>query len=211
MGVPLFVGLAAIAIAACASGEPKTDAERLARGRELVHQMSERLASATQLTATTTEVRDVVRASGAKEAVSQTGAYTVRRPDRFYTKGTGGPGLEAWYDGKNVTVAAHQHKVFAQAPMPETIDRTLDALAERYDMALPVGDLFYSSAEKALLSDTTTGGYVGIETVGGTPCTHLSFHDVGWIGSSGCPRRVNLCRSGSRCCRRSALASPRST
>ena len=50
--------------------------------------------------------------------------------------------------------------------MPDTIDRTLDALAERYDMALPMGDLFYGSAEKALLSDTTTGGYVGTETCG---------------------------------------------
>ena len=37
--------------------------------------------------------------------------------------------------------------------MPDTIDRTLDVLAERYDMALPMGDLFYGSAEKALLSD----------------------------------------------------------
>ena len=54
--------------------------------------------------------------------------------------------------------------------MPETIDRTLDALAERYDMALPMGDLFYGSAEKALLSDTTTGGYAGTENVGDTPC-----------------------------------------
>ena len=45
--------------------------------------------------------------------------------------------------------------------MPDTIDRTLDALAERYDMALPLGDLFFSSPEKALLSDSTTGGYVG--------------------------------------------------
>ena len=55
--------------------------------------------------------------------------------------------------------------------MPETIDRTLDALAERYDMALPLGDLFYSSAEKALLSDTATGGYAGTENVGDTPCS----------------------------------------
>ena len=50
--------------------------------------------------------------------------------------------------------------------MPETIDRTLDALAERYDMPLPMGDMFYSSPEKALLSDTTTGGYAGTENVG---------------------------------------------
>ena len=76
--------------------------------------------------------------------------------------------------------------------MPETIDRTLDALAERYDMALPMGDLFYGSAEKALLSDTTTGGYVGTENVGDTPCYHLAFQDTGvdwelWLPVQGEP------------------------
>ena len=92
----------------------------------------------------------------------------MRRPDRFYTQVDGGTGLESWYDGKQVTVALREDKVFAQAPMPETIDRTLDALAERYDMALPLGDLFYSSPAKALLSETTTGGYAGTENVGST-------------------------------------------
>ena len=112
---------------------------------------------------------------------------------------TGGRGLESWYNGKTMTIAAHPQKVFAQAPMPETIDRTLDALAERYDMALPMGDLFYSSAEKALLSDTTTGGYVGTENVGDTPCSHLAFQDVGvdwemWLPVQGepLPKRLKV-------------------
>ena len=184
--------LATICLAACGTGEPTTDAERLARGRELVQQMSARLAAAKQVTVTTTEVRDVVHASGRKEPVAQTAVYTVRRPDRFYAKMTGGRGLETWYNGKTVTIASHPEKVFAQAPMPENIDRTLDALAERYDMALPMGDLFYSSAEKALLSDTTTGGYAGTENVGDTPCIHLAFKDVGadwelWLPAQGDP------------------------
>ncbi len=149
-----MAAISLVVCGACGPREPATDAERLARGRELVQQMSARLAAATAVSVTTTEVRDVVRVSGTKEPVSQTGVYTVRRPDRFYTKMTGGRGLETWYNGKTLTIAAHPDKVFAQAPMPETIDRTLDALAERYDMALPMGDLFYSSAEKALLSDT---------------------------------------------------------
>ena len=83
-------GLAIITLLACGPREPRTDAERLARGRELVQEMSTRLAAATQVSVTTTEVRDIVRASGAKERVSQTGVYTVRRPDRFYAKMTGG-------------------------------------------------------------------------------------------------------------------------
>ena len=140
----------------------------------------------------------MVRRSGTKDRVSLTGVYTLRRPDRFHTKLAGGKGLESWYDGKKLTVAVQQDKVFAQAPMPETIDRTLDALAERYDMALPLGDLFYSYPAKALLSDTTTGGYAGTENVGDTPCHHLAFRDVGWSGRSGCPCRGSHCRRGSR-------------
>jgi hypothetical protein len=187
-----LAGLASITLVACGPREPTTAAERLARGRELVQQMSGRLAMATAVSVTTTEVRERVRGSGKKEPVSLTAVYTVRRPDRFYTKMTGGPGLESWYNGKTLTIASHPEKVFAQAPMPDTIDRSLDALAERYDMALPVGDLFYSSAEKALLSDTTTGGYVGTENVGDTPCIHLAFQDVGvdwelWLPVQGEP------------------------
>jgi hypothetical protein len=183
--------LAAFAIAACGRGQG-TDDERLARGRELVQQMSARLAAATAVTVTTTEVRDVVHFSGRKEPMSQTSVYTMRRPDRFYAKMTGGRGLETWYNGKTITIASHPEKVFAQAPMPDTIDRTLDALAERYDMALPMGDLFYGSAAAALLSDTTTGGYVGTENVGDTPCVHLAFTDIGvdwelWLPSQGEP------------------------
>ena len=187
-----LVVLAVVTVTACGSGEPSTDADRLARGRELVQKMSARLAAVNAVTVTTSETRDRVHASGRKESVSQTGVYTMRRPDRFYTKMTGGLGLESWYNGKTVTIASHPDKVFAQAPMPDTIDRTLDALAERYDMALPLSDLFYTSPENALLSDRTTGGYAGRENVAGTLCVHLAFKDAGsdwelWLPEQGEP------------------------
>ncbi len=194
-----LAGLAAISLFACGSREPTTDAERLARGRELVQKMSTRLAAANAMSVTTSEVREVVRPSGKKVTVSQTGLYTVRRRDRFYAKMTGSRSLETWYNGKTLTIASHPEKVFAQAPMPDTIDRTLDVLAERYDMALPMGDLFFSSAEKALLSDTSTGGYAGTERVGDTPCVHLAFKDVGvdwelWLPEQGdpLPKRLKI-------------------
>ena len=196
-----FVALTAFGVAACGPREPATDSERLARGRELVQQMSARLAAATSVRARTTEVREIVSRSGARQQVTLDGDYEVRRPDRFHAKVSGGRRVETWYDGKRVTVAEHEQKVFAQAPMPETIDRTLDALAERFDMALPVGDLFYSSAEKALVSDATTGGYEGIEAVGGTDCYRLAFKDVGvewqlWLPAKGepLPRRLKVIR-----------------
>jgi hypothetical protein len=187
-----LVAASAGGLVACGPREPATDAERLARGRELIQQMSARLASADTVSVTTTETRDVVRLSGKKESTSGTGVYTVRRPDHFYAKTTSGRGAEAWYNGKVLTIALNQDKVFAQAPMPDTINRTLDVLAERYDMPLPMGDLFYGPAEKALLSDTSTGGYVGTENVGDTPSYHLAFQDTGvdwevWLPVQGEP------------------------
>lgn len=182
----------AFALAACGSGGPRTDAEKLARGRELVQQMSSHLAAISGATVASTEVREIARGSSPKETVSVDGSYTLRRPDRFHTRMTGGHGLESWYNGKILTIAAHNDKVFAQAPMPENIDRTLDALAERYDMALPLADLFHSDPAKALLSDSTTGGYVDEQNVGNTPCHHLRFFDTGvewelWLPVSGDP------------------------
>ena len=207
--IPLRTALGASAIVglfACGAKEPASDADRLARGRELVQKMSARLAAAPAISVTTSEVRDAVRVSGKKEQVSATAVYTVRRPNGFYAKVTGGRGLETWYNGKTLTIAVHPHKVFAQAPMPDTIDRALDALAERYDIPMPMGDLFYGSSEKALLSDTTTGGYAGVEKIGDTSCTHLAFHDTGvdwdlWLPEQGepLPKRfkvVQKARSG---------------
>jgi hypothetical protein len=198
-----FAGLALSMSAACGRGEPSTDAERLARGRELVQQMSDRLGAATRLRVTTTEMRDVVRLSGARESVTGAGEYTVQRPDRFHAKTAAGRNLESWYNGKVLTIASHNEKVFGQAPMPETINRTLDALAERYDMALPMGDLFYGPASKALLSETVTGGYVGTEDVGGTRCFHLAFKDLGadfelWLPMQGepLPKRFKVVQKG---------------
>jgi hypothetical protein len=188
-----------IGLAACGPREPANDADRLARGRELVHKMSERLAAAPAIKVTTSEVRDSVHRSGVKDSVPMTAVYTVHRPNRVYAKVTGGRGLETWYNGKTLTIASHPHKVFAQAPMPDTINSALDVLAERYDMALPMGDLFYATAEKALLSDTTTGGYAGTEKVGDTPCVHLAFHDIGvdwdlWLPDPGdaLPKRFKV-------------------
>ena len=48
-----LAALAIVSLGACGSREPATDAERLARGRELVQQMSTRLAAVTALSVTT--------------------------------------------------------------------------------------------------------------------------------------------------------------
>jgi hypothetical protein len=177
---------------ACGSSEPRTDAERLARGREIVERMSTKLAAAPAMSVTTLEERDEIKKTGGTQKATLTRETTVRRPDRLYSKISGDRQNEIWYDGVGLTIVMHNDKIYGQARAPETLDKTLDAIYERYGVAPPLADYIYSSPAKALLTDTTTGGWVGRETVAGQPTDHLSFKDTGvnwevWIASTGDP------------------------
>ncbi len=60
---------------------------------------------------------------------------------------------------------------------------------------LPGADLLYSNPAHALLTDTTTGGWVGRETIDGKACDHVAFQDRGvnwelWVASDGSPLPV---------------------
>jgi hypothetical protein len=191
------VVLTAGMLVACGERTPSTDAERLAKGREIVSRMSDKLGSAKAFTVRTTEVREQVHPGGQTQTVKLSRDMVVQRPDRFYFKTSGDSEAEGWYDSVGLTLAMHKDKVFAQAHMPETIDRTLDAIHERYGIALPVGDLLYSSPAKALLADTTTGGWTSRDTLDGTAVDHLAFSDRGvswelWVPVTGdpLPRRL---------------------
>ena len=52
-------------LGACQSTEPRTDAEHLVRGREIIQRMSDKPGSTPAFTVTTTEARDEVRTGGA--------------------------------------------------------------------------------------------------------------------------------------------------
>ena len=184
--------VAAGLMGACGSREPRTPAERLARGRDIVDRMSARLSSAPALSVTTDERREEVTSNGKENVVTLIRETTVRRPDRLYSKVSGDRENEVWYDGVGVTVVLHKDKVFGQARAPETLDETLDAIHERFGVAAPVGDYMYSAPSKALLTDTTTGGWVNRETIDGVETDHLSFKDTGvnwdvWVPTGGDP------------------------
>jgi hypothetical protein len=190
------LGLAAFAASlsfACGPSEPRTDAEKLARGREIIEKMSAKLAATPSFTVTSTEARDEAKkSSGQVKRVALQRELTVRRPDRLYSKVAGDRSTEVWYDGVGITLVLHNDKIFGQGRTPETLDKTLDAIYERYGIRTPIADYLYSSPAKALLTETTTGGWVGRETLDGKPVDHLAFKDKGvawevWIPSEGDP------------------------
>ena len=185
--------------AACGGGPPapRTDAERLTLGKQIIDRMSTKLASAQTFSVKTREVRHVNNAKGQPREDTFDRETVVRRPDRLYTMTTGDRQNETWYDGVGLTLVLHKDKVFGQARMPETLDKTLDAMHERYGVSTPLSDFIYSSPAKALIADTTTGGWVGRETIDGQEADHLAFKDKGvnwelWVAATGdpVPRRL---------------------
>ena len=173
-----------------------TSGDPLARGKQIVQRTSDALSQAQTFSVVTHEVRDAVQSDGKVVHLSLDHKVTLRRPDRLYVETTGDRRNEVWYDGNGITVVMHGEKVFAQARMPETLDRTLDALQERYGFYVPGSDTLYSNPAHALLTDTTTGGWVGVETIDEQACDHVAFEDRGvkwelWVPTTGTslPRR----------------------
>ena len=193
-----LAGLIAINLVACGAREPATDAERLARGRELVQQMSARLAAATA------RERDDHRrcatwcvASGAKEHVSLTGVYTVRRPDRFHAKMTGGRGLESWYDGKKLTVAVQQP---TRSSRRRRCPRRSTARSTRWPSATTWRcrwAICSTAPPRRRCSPTRRPAATSAPRTSATrPATTWRFRTSAWTGSSGCRCRASRCRSG---------------
>jgi hypothetical protein len=159
-----------------AAASPGCGPTRPKSAEEVVKRMSDRLAAAQAFSFTTQETHQR-RRGGKVVDVAGSRTFLVKRPDAIVFKAIGGVmgGGTAAYDGKSLTMVWPEQKAYTRVHMPPTIDASLDKLAERYAMPLPVGDLLYSNAYDTLVSGDSTGRYVGREKVGAVECDHVAF------------------------------------
>ncbi|BCS30834.1 hypothetical protein TBR22_A00340 [Luteitalea sp. TBR-22] len=189
-GIVLLACAAWLAAAGC-SREPTTPEARRQRGDEIVRRMSEHLAAARTFTVETTDTRPRMR-GGKEVALRTTRQLTVRRPDRLAFRVTGDVEFRGWFDGKKLTFVSDPNKVWARTDGAATIDDTLDRLAERLAMPLPMADFVYSSPFDALIGPDSKGGYVGRESIDGIPCVHVAYQHPAvdwdlWVAETGDP------------------------
>lgn len=107
----------------------------------------------------------------------------VRRPDRMWADTRGERGHKRlWYDGSSVTLYDYVYGTYAQTTVPGTIDATLDDLAQRYGVVLPLSDFAYSDLYAKLIGNIESGIYVGMREVNGVGYHHLAFsqEQVDW-------------------------------
>jgi hypothetical protein len=146
-----------------------------AKGDMLLKEMSRKLADAQSFSFSTAEFHDRLKRSGQRVQFNVTRDVLVQRPNQFWTKYKGDRDFEFWYDGKLLTGISNEKKIYIQHDMPPTLDESLDMLAQRFNLDLPMSDVLYSSPYDAFLDGQSRGGFEGKDVIDSVSCNHLSY------------------------------------
>jgi len=103
------------------------------------------------------------------------------------------------YDGKNFTLSAPLMNYYAVIPAPPTIAEFVNQLDEKYDIEMPLVDLFRWGGPSSKVKEIKAATDVGPSQVEGTTCEHYAFRQQGldwqiWIqnGDYPLPRKLVL-------------------
>ena len=101
------------------------------------------------------------------------------------------------YDGKTFTLLARRVGYYATVPAPATLRELADVLLDKYDIEVPLSDLFLWGATGWNTADITSAVDMGPSEVGGTTCEHYAYRQDGvdwqlWIqkGDFPLPRKL---------------------
>jgi hypothetical protein len=103
------------------------------------------------------------------------------------------------FDGKNFTIFAERANFYAVVPAPPTLAKLSDDLNDKYDIQLPLEDLFFWGTERETGRELTGAYDVGPSEIGGVSCEHYAFRQKGldwqvWVqlGDFPLPRKLVL-------------------
>jgi hypothetical protein len=102
-----------------------------------------------------------------------------------------------FYDGKNFTVFGQLLNYYATVPATGTIGELVDKISDKYDMELPLTDLFKWGTDPALTQRIKGAMDIGPTSISGVTCEQYAFHQDGadwqiWIqlGDFPLPRKL---------------------
>jgi hypothetical protein len=121
----------------------------------------------------------------------------VARPNRMRAEVTSDKQQRLYFDdGKTFSVWARRVNYYATVPAPATLRELADTLADRYNLELPVADLFYWGDTRN--TEQIRGAIdIGSSQIDGVTCEHYAFRQDGedwqvWIqqGDYPLPRKL---------------------
>lgn len=149
-----------------------------------------------RLTAHTTH--DDVLAGDLKVEINSAVSYLVRMPNRMRLDMRSDQQARVYYyNGSTVTQYAPDlgfYSVFEAAP---TIQETIELANQKYDVHIPLADLFLWGTEKSNIDSLSIAYFVGESRINGQTCNHFAFRTEGvdfqvWIAKRGDPLPCRL-------------------
>ena len=184
-----------------AAGTPAAPTSAVAIAPEAMvalEEMGKYLRGLKAFTVTSTTLTDEVVSDGVKLQFGGTASLKVRRPDRLQAEiASDRKQRKIYYDGRNLTLYGPRVKYYATVPAPPTLRETVEVLAKKYGVAMPLVDLFYWGTEAAPVEDIKFAAYIGPATVDGVMTDQYVFRQEGidwqiWIqqGVTPVPRKL---------------------
>ncbi len=169
-----------------------------ARSDEIMKKMSAFMSQVRRFALEAEEHFDEVSELAPRIQLTNLRRVAVARPDRFAADATGDTlNRTTVYDGHTLSVLDKARNAFVTAEAPATIDATLDAIADKLGVVVPLSDLVYSDPYSVLMEGVLYGEYRGIHQAAGVPCHHLAFtqEDIEWqiwieAGDEPLPRKL---------------------
>ena len=161
-------------------------------------QMGDYLRSLPSFVVKAETAKDEVLDSGQKVMFSGTVQYRYAKPDRLRASvRTDRKWREFYFDGKTLTQVAPRMGYYGSVDMPGKVGDVMTGLAQRYDIDMPLADLFYWGTPASGVDDITAATRIGPALVAGVETDHFALRQAGvdwqiWIerGVRPLPRRL---------------------
>ena len=172
--------LRAAALVAALGSRSRPGHERRERidpdAEEVLRAMSKYMASLAAYSAKAEVDTEVIDMDGQKLQLVSSGSFLLSRPGSFYSQRQTPYGIfELFIDGKTVTIYSKTRGVYYQLAAPGSLDHAITTLGEETGFELAGADLLYSDPLPGLMTDVTSGKYIGTTSVNGVECHHLAF------------------------------------
>src|SRR5262249_49452839 len=124
--------------------------------------------------------REDVLDDGQKIELDSSTDMLVERPDRFRIEFTSDRQQRLYlYNGKELSVWAERANYYATVPAPSTIAQVVDELQNKFDVDMPLVDLFDWGSERSKVNDIRSATSLGPSVVSGTTCEQFAFRQEG--------------------------------
>lgn len=167
---PLFI---AMPIGTYAAEAPTRDPEAL----KALTNMSQFIQKQKNFTLSVDSTMDLVLDNGQLIQFAHHTDVSVARPNnlRIKTESSSGQIKEVFYDGKTFTIFDPKTNFYAIVPAPSSLNQLLATLNDKYNIQLPMTDLFHWGTDQAPLSQIEQALFIGEETINGKVTNHYSF------------------------------------